>query len=247
MADTEEPVSEGRRNFLRLVAVAAVGVTAVGLLKGGISDLIAPTLGLTSFPTLTIYDTTGKPLLYENLPVNSAEVYEFFYPLSNEPSFLLKLGDKTGKPLNITTGPTPKSRATGVTYTYPAGVGPSGEQCVFAFSGICQHAGCIPPSIKYYPPGFTIPGYSSSYVGQSGLIHCSCHGSTYDPAEGATIVTGPTQNPLPGIYLEYNATTHQITAMKQMYGPYIYGHTSDLTGGAPLGTSYTPITIIKSG
>ncbi len=239
----EESFDKGRRNFLKIVMVASVGVAAIGMMKGGISEMIAPTLGLTSFPSLTIYDTTGKPLLYENLQVNSSSIVLFEYPLSGDPTFLINLGDTSGKPLDITVPPKPVSIELGTTYTYPTGVGPTGSQSVVAFSAICQHAGCVPPSIHYYPPGTPVPGYYSGSVNTVGLIHCSCHGSTYEPANGAAVKNGPTQNPLPGVFLKYDSTTHQLTAYK-MTGPVIFGKPSDLTGGSPLSTPYTKISII---
>ena len=47
-----------------------------------------------------------------------------------------------------------------------------------AFSSICTHQGCpVDPVLK------------------SGHIHCSCHGSEFDPATGA-VVNGPANQPL---------------------------------------------------
>ncbi|PSN90758.1 hypothetical protein B9P99_04505 [Candidatus Marsarchaeota G1 archaeon OSP_B] len=63
----------------------------------------------------------------------------------------------------------------------------------------------------------------------SKVIHCSCHGSTYDPYQGGKVVTGPTQYPLPAVVLQWDPTTDQLYATR-MVGPVIYGHTSDLQG-----------------
>lgn len=49
-----------------------------------------------------------------------------------------------------------------------------------AYSAVCTHAGC---SVAY----------------KDGELACPCHGSVFDPANGAEVVTGPAQEPLRGI------------------------------------------------
>ncbi len=129
----------------------------------------------------------------------------FNYPLDNEPNLLLNLPSAT-----------------------PGGVGPN--QNLLAFSAVCQHLGCTPPFISYYPPGAC-----GSYHGGAAFIHCVCHGSTYDPAVvasggGAAIITGPAQSPLPRVLLEWDATTDQLFAVGEV-GPPVKGHSSTLVGG----------------
>ena len=63
-----------------------------------------------------------------------------------------------------------------------------------------------------------------------GVIHCNCHGSTYDPFRGAGIITHPTQRPLPFVTLKYDDLTDTLYA-KKLTGPVVFGHPSDLTGG----------------
>ena len=46
-----------------------------------------------------------------------------------------------------------------------------------AYSAVCTHAGC---SVAY----------------RDGELVCPCHGSVFDPANGAEVVTGPAQEPL---------------------------------------------------
>jgi len=42
--------------------------------------------------------------------------------------------------------------ATGSTYDFPGGVGP--YKSIVAYSAICQHLGCQPPEIHFYPPEY---------------------------------------------------------------------------------------------
>jgi cytochrome b6-f complex iron-sulfur subunit len=49
-----------------------------------------------------------------------------------------------------------------------------------AYSAICTHQGC---TVAY----------------KDGNLACPCHGSIFDPADGAAVVTGPAQRPLPEI------------------------------------------------
>jgi cytochrome b6-f complex iron-sulfur subunit len=49
-----------------------------------------------------------------------------------------------------------------------------------AYSAVCTHQGC---TVAY----------------QNGQLACPCHGSIFDPANGAAVVNGPAQQPLPDI------------------------------------------------
>jgi cytochrome b6-f complex iron-sulfur subunit len=57
-----------------------------------------------------------------------------------------------------------------------------------AYSAVCTHAQC-----------------TVAYQEQSAQIACPCHGSVFDPADGAAVVNGPAQTPLPGIPVEVRA------------------------------------------
>ena len=52
-----------------------------------------------------------------------------------------------------------------------------------AYSAVCTHAGC---TVAY----------------QNAQLACPCHGSIFDPANGAEVVSGPAQTPLPEIPIE---------------------------------------------
>jgi len=54
-----------------------------------------------------------------------------------------------------------------------------------AYSAVCTHQQC-----------------TVAFQEQSGQIACPCHGSVFDPADGAAVVNGPAQTPLPGIPVE---------------------------------------------
>src|SRR3712207_1232954 len=52
-----------------------------------------------------------------------------------------------------------------------------------AYSAICTHAGC---TVDY----------------RNSQLACPCHGSIFDPANGAEVVSGPARTPLPEIPVE---------------------------------------------
>jgi cytochrome b6-f complex iron-sulfur subunit len=52
-----------------------------------------------------------------------------------------------------------------------------------AYSAVCTHQGC---TVAY----------------KNGQLACPCHGSVFDPANGAQVVNGPAQRPLPEIPVE---------------------------------------------
>lgn len=52
-----------------------------------------------------------------------------------------------------------------------------------AYSAVCTHQGC---EVAY----------------NDGQLACPCHGSIFDPADGAAVVNGPAQQPLPDIPVE---------------------------------------------
>ncbi|PSN95821.1 (2Fe-2S)-binding protein [Candidatus Marsarchaeota G2 archaeon BE_D] len=224
-------VDESKRNFLK----ALVLLGGAALVGGGIpvvKYLNPPPVGLTAFPTLLLVDSSGNPIKASALPVNSPQAFQFNYPLLNEPNFLLNLGDANNNPVEI-----PPTEvvvpADGSKYPFPGGVGPN--KSIVAYSGICQHLGCKYPELHFYPPGY--PPAQTFNGSMTMVIHCSCHGSTYDPYKGGAVITGPTTHPLPAVVLQWDPSTDELYATR-MVGPVIYGHTSDLTGGNPItGTS----------
>lgn len=57
---------------------------------------------------------------------------------------------------------------------------------VVAYSGVCTHQGC------------PVNMWSS----EKNVLFCSCHGSMYDPRDGAQVVGGPAPRPLPSLGLK---------------------------------------------
>lgn len=240
----DDKVDWGRRNFLKAMAIISAGVATAGVVQGVVRNVITPQIGLTSFPILQIVGTDGKPVKYSDIPVNATKIWLYYYPLTDDPNFLLSLGDSNNSPISIAAGSV-TIPATGTTYTSPAGVGPTGKESVVSYSAICQHLGCVPPIIRFYPPGQAVPGTSFDKSSNPGYIHCSCHGSTYDPAKGASVITGPTTHPLPAVYLKYNSD--DTFSAYNMIGPTIYGRVKNLSGGSPFPSNQTTTGITTLG
>jgi len=203
----DDIIDEEKRKFLKLVVIASVGISAGSFLPS-LSYLISPSIGLTSFPTLKLVDQSGNPIKASQIPPLSPKIILFNYPLLNEPNFLINMNKSVKN-----------------------GVGPNNN--IVAFSAICQHLGCEPPSIRFIPNGQPINGITN-------YIFCDCHGSHYDPSNAGAILTGPTTRPLPQVILNYDSQTDELYAIK-MTGPAIYKYnitnfndiSQDLVGGSP--------------
>ncbi|MCL4315015.1 MAG: Rieske 2Fe-2S domain-containing protein [Candidatus Thermoplasmatota archaeon] len=226
--DTKSEVREpsvkdsGRRSFIKMMGVLAVGAGLAVSLRGLVQSIIPASVGVTSFPDLTLVDQSGNPITTDSLKVNDYTIVLFNYPLQNEPNFLLRLGDANGNDVEIPS--ITVHNPDGSSFTSPGGKGP--YKSVVASSAICEHLGCTPPNIRFYPPTMTGPF--------AGKIHCDCHGSTYDPYKGFQVVTGPTVLALPNVVMTYDNGNYKVS---NMVGPTIHGHPTDLTGGNPLSST----------
>ena len=233
MPTEQTPTDQQKRNFLKVMGVLIIGAGLGGTLRSVIQYAIPQNSAVeSSFPTLLLVLPNGNPVHTSDIAVNNPALVTFDYPLQNEPNFLLRLGDSSNSDVKVGSYEV-SVPATGQKYQSPAGVGPYGS--VVAASAICQHLGCIPPELRFHTPS------SSSFGGQ---IHCDCHGSTYDPYKGFSIVTGPTKSPLPSIVLSYDSTNDTYTA-SQLIGATIYGHTSDLSGGNALTTKGAVVNTVE--
>lgn len=220
-------VDETKRNVLKLLAVGGlIGAGVGGLVGGSLQYLQPPAIGLSSYPKVQLLDVDGSPLTVAKVEaeynVATSDLYLFNYPLRNEPNFLLNLYPANGSPPSAT-----NPGAANV----PGGVGTNGS--IVAFSGICQHLGCPAPAIAYYPPG-TCPNTPG---GKVFYIHCSCHGSTYDPTNGASNLTGPAVLPLPQVILQPDSSGNIFAIGITPSSPPVNGHINTLTGDYGVGST----------
>ena len=220
-------VDETKRNVLKLLAVGGLlGAGVGGIVGGSIQYLQPPTIGLTSYPSVQLLDVDGSALTVAKVEseynVGTSDLYLFNYPLRNEPNFLLNLYPANGNPPSAT-----NPGAANV----PGGVGTYGS--IVAYSGICQHLGCPAPAISFYPPG-TCPNTPG---GKVFYIHCSCHGSTYDPANAASNLTGPAVLPLPQVILSPDASGNIFATGITPSSPPVNGHLNTLQGDYGVGST----------
>ncbi len=221
-----------RRNFLKYMTLLGAAAVSVGVLRGALQNITPAVSGVTGgFPTMQLVDSSGNPIKTTDLVVNNPQIVTFNYPLQSDPNFLLRLGDSSNNDVvvkPIANVPIPA----GGSFPSPGGTGP--YKSVVAASAICQHLGCKPPEIRFHSP---------SAANFPGKIHCDCHGSTYDPYTGFSVVTSPTTHPLPNVTLNWDSSTDTYSAAG-LVGPTIYGQPSDLSGGTPFpsGTTKTTVT-----
>jgi arsenite oxidase small subunit len=164
---------ESKRDFLRLAA-ATSAVLALGGIASVMKSVVIPAVpsgtqsgAQSSFPRVKVSSLDS---------LNGGSAVLFNYPLDNEPSVLVKLGQKA-----------------------KGGVGPDGD--IVAFSQVCQHLGCI---WGYVPPGGS-PRVKPSYVASGPVGYCPCHGSIFDLTQGANVVGGPSPRPVPQVQLEVDS------------------------------------------
>lgn len=211
----QESVDEQKRNALKLLAIGGIAAVGAGAGAAGALQFLQPPMqGLSAFPKVQIMYDDGTPVIassYKYSYTDNGQII-FDYPLTNEPNMLLNI-ESIGSP--------PPSNPI---------AGPNGTYIV-AYSAICQHLGCIPPYISYYPPG-----QCGSFNGGKAIIHCVCHGSTYDPGVkdtanggGAKIITGPTILPVPQVLLDTDSNGYIYAT--GIIGPTVKGHLNTLTGG----------------
>jgi Rieske Fe-S protein len=218
-------VDETKRNVLKLLAVAGlVGAGAGGLAGGAFQYVQPPVIGISSYPKVQLIDVDGSPLTVAKVEseynVETSELYLFYYPLQNEPNFLLNLYPASGTP-NGSNG----------AENVPYGIGTHGS--IVAYSAICQHLGCPAPALAFYPPG-TCPNTPG---GRTFYIHCSCHGSTYDVTNSAANLTGPAVLPLPQVLLETDSSGHIFANGIRAGSPPVNGHLNTLQGDYGVGST----------
>ncbi len=241
-------VDESRRKFIKGM-MWGIGAIAAGSVLDAVRGLQIPLIGAKSFAKMQLVDTSGNPIKASAIPVNEPVITLYEYPLENEINFVLNLGDSNNNPVAVAATDV-KIPLTGATYKFPGGVGPKGS--VVSYSAICQHLGCEPPEIHLYPPEYmnsnmAPPAFlppaalqAAKAANLPAVIHCDCHGSTYDPYHGASVVTGPTQRPLPAMVLEWDSSTDYLYVSDAVGVP-VYGHVSTLVGGEPVSGTSTQV------
>lgn len=219
----QEEVDESKRNILKLMAIGGLAAVGAGAAVGGALQYIQPPMqGLASYPRVQLVFADGSPVNLNNIDAqispDSTDMFIFQYPLQGEPNVLLNLDGTYGIPPN-NVGKTPGGN-------YPT-----------AYSVICQHLGCVPPFISYYPAS---EAQFCNFNGGAPFMHCICHGSTYNPyveetdtspPGGAQILTGPTVLPIPQCKLAVDSSGNLYAT--SMIGQPVKGHFTTLLGGTP--------------
>ena len=101
--DSDPDVDETKRNILKLLAVAGIAAAGAGGLVGGTLQYVQPPMiGISSYPRVQLIDVDGSPLTIAKVEseysVETSDDIIFFYPLRNEPNFLLNLAPANGQP-----------------------------------------------------------------------------------------------------------------------------------------------------
>lgn len=176
-----------RRDFLTC-SVAAATLTAF--------DALANT-PQKQYVRAQLTDALGDPI--KASAIKAETNYVFFYPFSSTPCFLLNLGKALKNPATLKT-------QKGQTYGWQGGVG-KGNSLV-AYSAICAHKLAYPAK----EVSFIRFQANKTQTSDAGMIHCCADHSVYDPAAGARVVSGPAQEPLAIVLLEWDAKTDGLYA-----------------------------------
>ena len=181
-----------------------------GLLAGAAS-LHASATTPSRYRASALYFDNGKPVTLDAL--ERGEAWIFSYPYKTTPCFLIRLS---------TSAPGQGS--------WPGGIGD--DQSVVAFSAICSHKMSHPAkpithiSYRDEPVSwFTKAGEKQT---RSGVISCCSERSVYDPAEGASVLSGPAPTPLAAIALEVSENGTLTATGSQ--GPDVYEKFLDAFG-----------------
>ncbi len=182
-----------RRSFLRICG----GLATLGGLRARLAA--AGRLTAHTHKAALLVDRQGSPIRSGELEVGVN--YLFHYPFRGVPCFLLNLGEPTPQEVTLET-------EEGTTYAWSGGAGPRGQ--VVAFSAICSH------QYSHPEPKASVINYHHKPAGkhseQGQVITCCAHGSVYDPARGAVVLSGPSPNPLPAITLEHDPADDSLRA-----------------------------------
>lgn len=180
-----------RRGFVKICA----GSAALAMANWNETVLAG---GFESFPAAKLTNKIGAPLKGAEIPTGEALV--FSYPVAGVPCFLINLGDHPSKS-DLTL------KGEDGDYIWKGGVGPKGQ--FVAFVAICTHQMSYPqPEVSY----LRYAAEGSEIAGGPGRIVCCAHASVFDPAAGASVVSGPATAPLLPVRLAYDPVSDELSA-----------------------------------
>jgi ubiquinol-cytochrome c reductase iron-sulfur subunit len=172
-----------RKRLLKLGAAGAGTALGAALLVPAVS--LGPLLDTSAFYRTPwrrgrrLVDETGRPLRADEIA--EATFYTAYPEGANR--------ENVGSPVLVI-------RLDPALLRLPAGRSQWAPDGILAYSKICTHAGC---AINLYrSPLFPAAEPKPAFV-------CPCHYSTFDPADGGSVVFGPAGRPLPQLPLEIDA------------------------------------------
>lgn len=193
-----------RRDFVKVCAATSVLVYQR-------PDLLAAGEAAPEFHARAkLVDAHGNPVRTDNLEPHTN--YIFHYPYRATPCFLLNLGRPTEVEVRLTA-------EDGTEYLWRGGVGP--ERSIVAYAAICAHRLSYPTeNVNFisYRHEEAETGDDSNGDTVSDVIKCCMEYSTYDPARGASVISGPASQPLTGILLEHDGDSGELSAVGVLGG-----------------------------
>ena len=181
-----------RRNFVKACAATAIVVHHNPLLLAGTGQP-----GRLHQPVRLIH-RNGDPVRPGDLEPHAN--YVFRYPYEATPCFLLNLNRPTEANVRLKTG-------NGEDYVWPGGVGP--QRSIVSYTAICTHRLTHPTRHV----NFIAYRKNQNQDAEHHHITCCMEYSSYDPARGAEVVSGPAPHALTGIVLEYDEQADEIYAV----------------------------------
>ena len=183
-----------RRNFIKACAATAILVHHNPLLLAG-----TPAQARRHAP-VRLVDSRGEPIRPAELKPHTN--YVFNYPYEATPCFLLDLNRPTETNVRMQSG-------NGAEYVWRGGVGP--KRSIVAYAAICTHRLTHPTRhvnfIAYRP------SREPDADPRDNRITCCMEYSSYDPARGAAVTSGPAPSPLTGVLLEYDEEANELLAV----------------------------------
>ena len=183
-----------RRDFIKACAATAILVHHNPLL------LAATQTGGQLHEAVRLVDSRGNPIRPGDLEPHVN--YVFNYPYASTPCFLLNLGRATEANVRLMTG-------NGSEYVWRGGVGP--RRSIVSYAAICTHR------LTHPTRHVNFIAYRQSRDPDAdprdNRITCCMEYSSYDPARGAEVTSGPAPSPLTGILLDYDKQADEIRAV----------------------------------